>query len=224
MTSAVFWDFDGTLARREGMWRGALIEALTAVDAGHTVGIEDVGEGLRDGFPWHRPGESHLHIDSAAAWWDALTPLFIRTYRRAGVGERTAAAAAALVPHCYTDAARWTIFADTVPTLSRLRTAGWRHVIVSNHVPELANLVRALDLDDLIDDVVTSAHTGYEKPHPAMFDAALQRAGRPTRVWMVGDNQAADIDGATQAGIPAILVRTHGSLDLIGAADRILGC
>lgn len=54
---------------------------------------------------------------------------------------------------------------------------------------------------------MTSARTGYEKPNPKMFAAALALAGTPERVWMVGDNPTADIAGAQAAGIPSILVR-----------------
>ena len=33
--SVVLWDFDGTLAYRDGMWRGCLVEALAEVAPGH---------------------------------------------------------------------------------------------------------------------------------------------------------------------------------------------
>lgn len=222
----VMWDFDGTLAFREGMWRGCLIEALDVVRPGHSIGMDDVRPWLRDGFPWHRPGEGHPHLDTAEAWWQSLTPLFEEAYRRAGVSARAAAAAAALVRRHYTDPGRWAIFADTRPALTSLTAAGWRHIIVSNHVPELPTLVQALGLDDLIATVVTSAQTGYEKPHPHMFAIALERAGDPARVWMVGDNPAADIQGAQAAGIPSILVRTAAGkhdlpLSLHDAAELI---
>ena len=51
--NVVLWDFDGTLAYRDGMWRGCLVEALDEVAPGHGVIAADVKPGLRDGFPWH---------------------------------------------------------------------------------------------------------------------------------------------------------------------------
>jgi FMN phosphatase YigB (HAD superfamily) len=92
-----------------------------------------------------------------------------------------ALAAAALVPRVYVDPRHWVVFDDTGPALTRLREAGWRHIIVCNHVPELAQLVQDLGLADFIDEVLTSATVGYEKPHPEMFAIALARAGSPTR-------------------------------------------
>lgn len=220
----VLWDFDETLVSRPGKWTSALIEALTEVDGEHVIGPEDVRPGLRGGFPWHRPDESHVHLDSPQAWWDSVAPVLVRAYELAGVEKETAVAAAARVRHCYPDPSRWTVFADSLPAMTRLAEAGWRQVIVSNHVPELPDLVRALGLDAAVDEVLTSAVTGYEKPNPQMFRMALELAGNPERVWMVGDNPVADIEGATRAGIPALLVGARGGITMAQAADRILAC
>ena len=223
----VFWDFDGTLAWREGMWRSALIQALDEVCAGHRVTPEAIRPGLVDGFLWHRADQPHHHLNIPERWWQALGPLFVRAYEQAGVDHHTALAAAAQVPRVYVDPRHWAVFDDTKPTLTRLREAGWRHIIVSNHVPELPQLVQDLGLAEFIDEVLTSATTGYEKPHPQVFAIALARAGSPTKTWMVGDSPTADIDGAEQAGIPALLVRKPANdatpnPDLIWAAGVIL--
>jgi putative hydrolase of the HAD superfamily len=209
----VLWDFDGTLAFREGMWRGCLIDALTEVDPEHNIRSDDVRPGLVNGFPWHRPEIGHEHLSTPETWWADLEPMFHRAYTSAGVPDATAAAAAPLVRAHYTRTDRWTVYPDTRPALDALSLLGWRHVVISNHVPELPALIAALGLDDLVEIVVTSAETGWEKPNPKMFAVALHRAGHPELVWMVGDSIAADIAGASAAGIPSILVRTPVSPD-----------
>jgi putative hydrolase of the HAD superfamily len=224
---AVLWDFDGTLAWRVGRWSDCLVEALDLVHENHGVTRDAVRPGLQGGFPWHRPHEGHRHLDTAHRWWSALLVVVVEAYRRVGVDPDVARAAADLVPGVYVDPQYWRVFADTRPALTRLRAAGWRHVIVSNHVPELPGLVRGLGLDDLVDLVVTSAASGYEKPHPEMFAFALAQAGSPERVWMVGDNRVADLGGATAVGIPALLVRTPAAegaqaMDLQAAATLII--
>ena len=75
-------------------------------------------------------------------------------------------------------------------------------------MPELPELIRRLGLADLLDGVLTSATTGYEKPNPEMFRIALRQAGDPDGAWMVGDNPIADIAGAESVGIRGLLVRT----------------
>jgi putative hydrolase of the HAD superfamily len=95
------------------------------------------------------------------------------------------------------------------PVLERLRAQGWSHVVLSNHVPELPAIAAGIGLTPLVDRIVTSAATGFEKPHPEAFARAFEGTGRPADVWMVGDNEVADVAGAEAVGIPAILVRGH---------------
>ena len=84
-------------------------------------------------------------------------------------------------------------------------------------------------MDDLVEHVHTSAITGYEKPHPEMFNIAVRAAGSPKTVWMVGDNVVADYEGAEKLGISAVLVRhpdpgdRRAAADLWGAAKLIAG-
>ncbi len=222
----VLWDFDGTLVAREGNWRAALLTALDQVTDDHDVTLELLRDGLRDGFPWHRHDVAHPQLHTPELWWKDLDATLRRAYLVAGIDERTAGRAAAAVRDVYVDVQYWSVFDDTRPALRRLRDGGYRNVIVSNHIPELSDLVRDLGLSDLIDAVLTSAVTGYEKPHPGMFRVALELTDDPERVWMIGDNPIADIAGATAVGIPAILVR-HSEPSavpgLAAAVDRVLG-
>jgi putative hydrolase of the HAD superfamily len=208
----VLWDFDGTLAFRDGLWRSALIQALDLASPGHGLTREMVRAGLRagraTGFPWHRADEPHLDLGSSEAWWGALGPLLTGAYEHAGIEPAVAKVAADLVPVVYTDPRHWTVFPDSRPALHDLRDAGYRNIVLSNHVPELPDLIRRLGLIELLDDVLTSAAVGFEKPHPEMFRLALRRAGDPEQAWMVGDNPRADIAGAQAVGIRGLLVRT----------------
>ena len=94
-----------------------------------------------------------------------------------------------------------------MPALKQLQDVGWTHVILSNHVPELPDIVTTLGLSPYITRIFTSALLGYEKPHPQAFRYVLDELHNPAVVWMIGDNPEADIAGAEASGIPAILVR-----------------
>ena len=76
-----------------------------------------------------------------------------------------------LDPHAYS------LFEDVMPVLTALSEAGWRHVIVSNHVPELADIVAGLGIRAFFADVITSGLVGYETPHAQMFEAAAHAVG-----------------------------------------------
>lgn len=227
VTRAVLWDFDGTLATRTGGWSGCLVEVLDAVAPGHGVAVDAVRPGLRSGFPWHTPDVGHAH-PTPDAWWAALAPLLAGAVCGGGVPPEVGEAVAAAFRTAYVDPARWTVYDDVLPALADL--SEWRHVIVSNHVPELPSLVSALGLDGYFDAVVTSATVGWEKPRAEIYRAALALAGDPETVWMVGDNVVADVRGAEAAGIPAILVRAadpgvaRSCPSLAGVVPYLVGC
>jgi FMN phosphatase YigB (HAD superfamily) len=208
----ILWDFDGTLAHRPGMWRGCLVEILDEHEPGHGVASADLRPYLRNGFPWHRHETPHPELSSPEAWWGAVEPLLAGAYAGVGITPPRAQELAHLARERYVDPTRvWAVFDDASVALSRLSDAGWRHVILSNHAPELETLVRGLGLSRHIELVLTSATTGYEKPHPDAFESARRAAGDPSTLWMIGDNVEADVWGAEAVGIPAILVRSFAA-------------
>lgn len=48
----------------------------------------------------------------------------------------------------FLDPVAWVVYDDTEQALAELSDHGWRHVIVSNHMPELPRLVTDLGLAD----------------------------------------------------------------------------
>ena len=232
MTTAkptILWDFDGTLVSCPGLWSGTLLRVLDENVPGHNVKIEQIRPYLRSGFPWDTPDIPHPHLSAQAAWWNAMEEVFVRAYRGIGVEDATAGKLACLAHVCYLNIDRFVVFEDVVPVLEDFSARGWQNVILSNHVPELPEIVKSLPLAPYISACVTSAAIGFEKPHREAFKIALLAAGNPETVWMVGDNPAADIAGAEAVGIPAILVRTtpagnirYHAPDLKQAAEIIL--
>lgn len=222
----VFWDFDGTLAFREGRWSGAVVEALLQVDPHRDVDRELLRQHLHTGFPWHQPEIVTAPL-TPAQWWARLRPTILTACEAVDVPRATAEAATDLLPEVYYRVSTWTIAPDAAAALTRTRSAGYRNVIVSNHAPELPRLVRDLGLDPLIDATITSAAVGAEKPNPAFFRLALDSTGAEvTTSWMVGDNPVADIAGAEAAGLRAILTVSsvlpdHEGVGLLEAVERI---
>jgi putative hydrolase of the HAD superfamily len=205
----LIWDFDGTLAHRRGEtgWSILLAEALEAEEPGHGHTADFFRPHLRDGFPWHRPDVAHPELCEPEAWWASVRPQLARAYEAAGYDHGRALELADAARRLYVDpGVGWSLFDDTLPVLERLTHAGWTHAILSNHVPELSQIVAGLGLDEVVAQLSCSAETGYEKPHPQAYASVLDRL-RPAEAWMVGDNVVADVLGAEAVGIPAVLVR-----------------
>lgn len=205
--NTLLWDFDGTLGYREGGWPGALIEVLDRQAPGHSWTEADVRPHLQAGFPWHSPQQTHPHLTTGDAWWTDLSPVFQRAYQALGVEAHAADELASQVCAAYCDLARWRLYDDVLPALTALSDRNWRHVIVSNHVPELRGIVEHLGLRPWVGAVFNSAESGYEKPHPEAFRPALRAAAGAGVVCLIGDSMEADVLGAAAVGIPAILVR-----------------
>lgn len=66
-------------------------------------------------------------------------------------------------------------------------------------------------LRDHFDLIVISEEVGVAKPHPHIFDYALEQAGNPdrSRVLMVGDTAESDILGGMNAGLATCWLNAH---------------
>jgi putative hydrolase of the HAD superfamily len=209
MPKYLVWDFDGTLGYRVGGWSAVLQEVAQRDDPNYSTSAEELRAHLQDGFPWHTPHLPHPQCRSPEQWWTALDHIFERALTALGVEASQATRLARKVRHAYADPTCWRLFDDTIRVLDELQSQGWTHFILSNHVPELRSLTKHLELDSRISRIFNSAETDYEKPHPQAFQNVLDAVDDAATVWMIGDNMTADIMGATNLGIPAILVRKY---------------
>lgn len=180
------------------------------------------------------PGPTGAALDGAD---DALDEATLRTGDQYGAAERLAHAAGALGVPVPDDAALAALDADlaaefrahppgpTEPdlpaTLARLRSAGLLIAVTSNtgFVPgrEVHRALARLGLR--IDHHVFSDEVGFAKPSPRVFAHLVTAAAcRPDGVVHVGDNERADVAGATGAGLGAMWYRHGHPTD-----DRIVG-
>lgn len=70
-------------------------------------------------------------------------------------------------------------------------------------------------LEGHFDYIVTSEESGFDKPHVASFEMALQKMQpRGDCVWMIGDNPKSDIAGARKAIQAVTLQKLHTGVEL----------
>ncbi|MGI9332901.1 MAG: HAD-IA family hydrolase [Gammaproteobacteria bacterium] len=122
----------------------------------------------------------------------------------------------------------WTLYPETIEVLDRLRARGLRTAVVSNFDTRLERILPSLGVTERVDAVICSTRAGAAKPDAPIFERALAALGAtPARAVHVGDNAAADLDGARNAGLHALLIDrssgagscTHGIATLHGVLD-----
>jgi len=100
------------------------------------------------------------------------------------------------------------LFPDVIPTLEWLRERGHRLAAVTNRGfsgPRFHQEVCELGLTDFFEVTVISCDIGFMKPHPRIFEYALEHLGiEPKEAVMVGDSLRADVEGAKTLGIKAV--------------------
>ena len=100
------------------------------------------------------------------------------------------------------------VYEDVVPALEALREQGYRLIVLSNWLDGLAHYLRVLDLACFFEAIVTSADEGVAKPDPGIFTAAAHRLDLPLpAIAHVGDDWAADVEGASRVGMHAVHLR-----------------
>jgi FMN phosphatase YigB (HAD superfamily) len=95
--------------------------------------------------------------------------------------------------------------------LRTIHELGLRTVIASNTYWRDADSYwedfRLLGMAGDIDDIVTSVDAGHLKPHPAVFELAMRRAGAsPEQGVVIGNREENDVEPALSLGMRAILV------------------
>lgn len=163
---------------------------------------------------------AEFRMRSLEAWTESRT-----SHRAPNLGSVLVSAAVSLgVPDDVLDARRcleayrWRavpgtlLFPEVNDTLRVLQTAGVRLGIITNAYQEM--WMRDVELAQLGIDVheffpdcrFSAADFGYLKPHPAIFQAALDCLGvEPAQMVYVGDDLRADVFGSKSVGIFAVL-------------------
>ena len=105
------------------------------------------------------------------------------------------------------------LFAHALEVLEYLRKKYSLHIITNGFEEVQHRKLASSRLQPYFEHVVTSENVGVKKPDPRIFQYALEKAeARPTESIMIGDNYEADIQGALNVGMRAIMCEFNGEL------------
>jgi putative hydrolase of the HAD superfamily len=111
----------------------------------------------------------------------------------------------------FRDARGWRLFPETLEVLGKLRQLQYKLGVISNFDSRVYSVMEGLKIRAYFDSITISSETGYAKPHPEIFKAAIRAAGVPgSRILFVGDNLADDVQAGAAAGLHTILIDRQG--------------
>ncbi len=195
---------------------GTLIEPWPSVgvvyaDAAHAAGLPELDpEMLNRQFfaAWRTVRKLPGGFDySRGAWADLVR----RTFAEALPAD-LADVVFESIWHRFTRPEVWRVFPEVRDTLETLKSRGFRLTVLSNWDERLIPLLKELRLDTFFEDIVVSSAVGFHKPNPVVFQVAQKRWGIDSgKILHVGDSEAEDFLGPTEAGWQALLVDRSGT-------------
>jgi len=199
--AAVVFDFYGTLAIRADN-----SEPLRDILArfGHVADDDAIWRFFNDGFDGTTHHEHSASRDHYVAWQrsrfiDLLRDVGVPDHQHDPINEslRASWGSGAMVAYPESEA-----------VLGEIRRRGLRIVICSNWDWDLRESVEDAGLHDHVDEIISSAWVGARKPHPTIFERAIELAGAPASdVLFVGDTWNCDVEGPTAHGMTPVYVR-----------------
>lgn len=103
------------------------------------------------------------------------------------------------------------ILPGTRDALDRIRQE-YGIAVISNADGKIDAVLRRCGIADCFASIIDSGNVGHEKPHPAIFEAALRAMkAPPAESLYVGDVYSVDYVGARNAGMQAVLFDVAGT-------------
>jgi len=113
-------------------------------------------------------------------------------------------------------------FPEVPDVLRRLKKAGLRTAILSNGSPRMLDAaVKGAKLDGLLDAVLSAEEVGVYKPHPKVYQLAVDRLGIPAPAIAFQSSNAWDAYAASAFGMRVVWCNRYGQRPerLPGAPD-----
>jgi len=105
------------------------------------------------------------------------------------------------------------LYDEAIETLKTLKERGYHVGLITDSDSEyLKAHLEALGILELFDSITTSEEAGFYKPHPRIFELALEKANvKGEEAIYVGDNPLKDCVGARHVDMVSVLLDKKGS-------------
>jgi len=187
-------------------------------DIARQFGVEVSGEAVNAAFfqsfaaasPPMFPGVKFEDISEYEyQWWQVVA---LDTFQRVGVVEKFADFSTFfdyLYSH-FATAKPWFVYCDVLPALQYWQRRGIELGIISNFDSRLYLVLAALELEEFFTSITISTEVGAAKPNRHIFTTSLSKHNcLAENAWHIGDSFKEDYQGATSAGLRAILLKRY---------------
>ncbi len=142
-------------------------------------------------------------------WWQLIA---LETFQQVGVVNQFADFSQffeQLYNH-FATAEPWVLYDDVIPTLERWQKRKIELGIISNFDSRLYLVLESLNLMDYFTSITISTEVSAAKPDKKIFLESLDKHDFQAKdAWHIGDSFKEDYQGATAAGLKAILIKRN---------------
>jgi putative hydrolase of the HAD superfamily len=173
---------------------------------------------IQDAFIRHFRHSGPLTTDNEKQWWRDVV---LRVFSDVGMVENFDRFFDE-VYNQFRDSRGWRLFPETREVLEVLSRNQVKLGVISNFDSRVYSVMQALDILSYFCSVTISSETGYAKPQPEIFEAAVRSIGVPAnRILFAGDSLTDDYQAGQSAGLKAFLVDRSGRYAEMKSVRRI---
>lgn len=212
--TTIFFDMGATLARIAPGWEGVYQQVFQK--AGYKLPLGEVEKAISDSWAIVADqDETTAYVNTLEgnrAWQREVEE---RVMERLNIHPTVREDIFWKIIQGFEDSATYQLYPDVLSTLEAVKQAGYRLAIISNWSWHLPELCESLGLTPYFEQIITSARVGYAKPHPRIYEYALEELMvAPVQAVHIGDSYRADVVGASRLGIQPLWLRRPGEAPL----------
>ena len=175
--------------------------------AARKYGAKASTDAIQAAFERHFRGAGPLSLENQKLWWKNVVH---GVFTEAGMIENFDKFFDQVYDKFRTSQG-WVLFPETIDVLKELKCRGLKLGVISNFDDRIYAVMRSLDILSFFDAVTISSETGYCKPDPEIFEAAVRALGVPaSKILLIGDSLHDDVEAGIRAGVAAVLIDRQG--------------
>jgi len=173
----------------------------------HQYGSTATPESIQAAFVRNFRGAGPVSVENQKEWWKDIVH---RVFTEVGMVEQFDQFFDQ-VYDTFRNSQGWVLFPETLEVLKELKAAGCKLGVISNFDTRIYTVMESLSILKFFDAVTTSSETGFCKPDPQIFGAAIRALDtNPSETVLVGDSLRDDVEAGSRAGLHTILIDRKG--------------